>query len=449
MNQNHIRIIILLIIIGYITITLTNSKKKTPIGIIHEKIKTRSIKKQIADTVSEKVVIPKHYYEMDNLYKGFLNSLGSESVKWQNVIKIGDIYSTGIFPFLRPDDVCARQCFTVVSKCPDPKISSVALSRLINIVNNPLDKVDREGDQIDPKYSINLSKIGNNYINNLPQSAFTRSKNRYDSDKTIYLPAHVPKKAPEENITTVLHGDPILIDVVDNHDKQNVHDHGVSSAIKTNISKLRDEFSSEKHLADDKIVDKAINICKDVLEKAKKDNTIQFTNDDLADAHRAIVSLTNDKYSTTELTQVQILGRILQKIDQIEKDQKSLANNMKETFAKRMASSVEHGKIVCASGKISRALSVFEGVLEDSQKSVPMDVVRKEFGFLAEKIRNEYLEMVGPAARKAYNTLASVPRYSQDMKDTFRSKVNEKYIKELGMSSKIIDPVVEVYCEAF
>ena len=153
-----------------------------------------------------------------------------------------------------------------------------------------------------------------------------------------------------------------------------------------------------------------MNICKDVLEKAKKDNTIQFTNDDLADAHRAIVSLTNDKYSTTELTQVQILGRILQKIDQIEKDQKSLANNMKETFAKRMASSVEHGKIVCASGKISRALSVFEGVLEDSQKSVPMDVVRKEFGFLAEKIRNEYLEMVGPAARKAYNTLASVPR---------------------------------------
>ena len=122
-----------------------------------------------------------------------------------------------------------------------------------------------------------------------------------------------------------------------------------------------------------------------------------------------------------ELTQVQILGRILQKIDQIEKDQKSVATNMKETFAKRMASSVEHGKIVCASGKISRALSIFEGVLEDSQKSIPMDVVRKEFGFLAEKIRNEYLERVGPAARKAYNTLASVPRYSQDMKDTFRS----------------------------
>lgn len=448
MNHKQIRIIILLILIGYITITITNEKyKRTPIRVM-QKIKSRSIKKQIADTVSEKVVIPKHYYEMDNLYKGFLNSLESENVSWKNIIKIGDIYSTGIYPFLRPDDVCARQCFTVVSKCPDPKISSIALSRLINIVNNPLDKIDREGEQIDPKYSINLSKIANNYINSLPQSAFTRSKNRYDSDKTIYLPAHVPKKAPE-NITTVLHGDPILIDVVHNHDKQNVHDHGVSSAIKTNIGRLRDDFSSKKHWSNEKIVDNAMKICKDVLDKSKNDNTIKFTNDDLADAHRAIVSLTNDKYSTTELTQIQILGRILQKIEEIEKDQKDIAINIKETFAKRMASAVEHGKIVCASGKISRALSIFEGVLEDSQKSVPMDVVRKEFGFLAEKIRNDYLENVGPSGRKAYNTLASVPRYSQDMRDIFRSKVNDKYIKELGMSSKIIDPVVEVYCEAF
>ena len=58
-------------------------------------------------------------------------------------------------------------------------------------------------------------------------------------------------------------------------------------------------LAQKKHLADDKIVDKAMNICKDVLEKAKKDKTIQFTNDDLSDAHRAIVSLTNDKYSTS------------------------------------------------------------------------------------------------------------------------------------------------------
>lgn len=442
MNTNHIRIIILTMTIGYMYFILTKTITKSPVGVIHKPIQERSIKKKISDTIEEKVVTPKHYREMSNLHDKFINSLKTSNVKWENIIKLGDIYSTGVFPFLRPDDLCARQCYTVAAKCPEAHHAAMSVSKLINLINNPVERMDRQGDVIDPFYSSNISNIANKYINSLPSSAFTKSKNRYSSD-TIYLPPHNPKRAP------IVEAPPITTTIIIDQDKQNVHDHGVSSAIKTNINRLKTEFIDTPHLSSEGIVDSSMKICKDVMEKSKTDKNVTFTPDNLADAHRVIVSLTSDTYSTTGLTQIQILGRILQKIDEIGETQSNISDGIKETFAKRMASGVENGKLVCATGKISRALSIFEGVLEDSQKAVSMDVIRKEFGYLAENVRNEYLNSVGPSGRRAYETISSVPSYSEKMKDIFMGKVKKQYIDDMGMSPKIITPLANVYADSF
>ena len=149
------------------------------------------------------------------------------------------------------------------------------------------------------------------------------------------------------------------------------------------------------------------------------------------------------------MTQVQILGRVLQKIDDIEKNDENVGQGVKETLCKRLASGVENGRTVCATGKISRALSVFEGVLEDSQKAVSMDTVRKELGYLAEKVRKDYLDTVGPEGRRAYDTIASVPQYSAKMREIFMKNVREQYIDGMAMNTNIIEPIASAYTDAF
>lgn len=440
-----LRVFIVILITSYCYIFFNLKKSnKTPVGVIHNKVHQKSIPKLVSDKLSEQLVIPRYYKELNGLSTKFSKSLGKGHPDWNDLIRIGDIYSTGVFPFLRPDDICAQQCYTVVAKCPCPESAAIGLSKLVNIKTNPISRVDRQGESIDPSYSNRLAKKANKYINNLPLSSFKKNKNRYNTD-TIVLPVHKPKKKPVKQVGTNNTRQRVEVRI----DKQNVHDHGVTSAIKTNIERLRKEFENTKHLTPEDVVNKAMQICRDVKKTSAKDKNITFSDDDLSDAHNVIVSLTQDQYSSTGLTQIQILGRILQKIDDIEKDNPEVAQGVKQTLCKRLATGVENGKVVCASGKISRALSVFEGVLEDSQKAVSMETITKELGFLASKTKKDYLKTVGPEGRKAYDTIASVPQYASKMKEIFMDVVNKQYIVGMGMNENILNPIATVYADSF
>jgi len=439
------RVFIVILITSYCYIIFKQKKlSTTKVGI-----QQKSIPKIVSDKLSEQFVIPRYYKELDGLSSKFSTNLGEGNPDWNDLIRIGDIYYTGVFPFLRPDDICAQQCYTVVAKCPCPDSAAIGLSKLVNLKTNPIDRIDRQGEAINPSYSSILTKKTNKYINNLPVSSFR--KNRYNTD-TIVLPVHKPKKKPVGNGNTGERNERVGRTRPTRRarvDKQNVHDHGVASAIKTNIERLRKEFENTNHLEPEDVINKAMQICRDVQKTSVKDKNVTFSNDNLSDAHNVIVSLTQDQYSSTGLTQVQILGRILQKIDDIEKDNYEVAQGVKQTLCKRLATGVENGKVVCATGKISRALSVFEGVLEDSQKAVSMETVNKELGFLASKTKNDYLNTVGPEGRKAYDTVASVPQYSSRMKEIFMGEVNKQYVLGMGMNENILNPIATVYADSF
>lgn len=446
-GSTFLRVFIVLLITSYCYVFFNRKlSNKTPVGVAHDKVHQKSIPKIVSDKLSEQFVIPRYYKELDGLSSKFSTSLGKGNPNWNDLIRIGDIYSTGVFPFLRPDDICAQQCYTVVAKCPCPESAAIGLSKLVNTKTNPIDRVDRQGESIDPSYSSRLAKKTNKYINNLPASSFRKNKNRYNTD-TIVLPVHKPKKKPLGTRNTRQRVEPVQR--VQRVDKQNVHDHGVSSAIKTNIERLRKEFENTQHLTPENVINKAMKICRDVKKTSVKDKNITFSDNDLSDAHNVIVSLTQDNYSSTGLTQVQILGRILQKIDDIENDSPEVAQGVKQTLCKRLATGVENGKVVCASGKISRALSVFEGVLEDSQKAVSMETITKELGFLASKTKKDYLQTVGSEGRKAYDTIASVPQYASKMKEIFMDAVNKQYIVGMGMNENILNPIATMYADAF
>jgi hypothetical protein len=68
----------------------------------------------------------------------------------------------------------------------------------------------------------------------------------------------------------------------------------------------------------------------------------------------------------------------------------------------------------------------------------PMWAVREELGSKAAKIREEMTEKYG-----------DTPEAGRRMQEEFAKQVKEEYIQKLGMSQKIIDPLISEYSLGF
>ena len=449
-TRTTLQLIILVLLFTYIykSATITQPIPEN-VPIVKKKIAQKTIVGAAKDTISEQVAIPSQYMELESLTSGFIKSLDTEYPKWSNVNKLGDIYARGVYPFLQPDDICAIQLYTTCSKCPCPDASAVAMSKNIDSRINPMERSDRRGDIIDPKYAHSVINAANKYIRNAPDSAFKRHnlrpKSKIPPNINPYLTIGIQKKKPPVEVH--LEPPPAIERTGEvGGGKQNTHDHGITSATKTNIARLKSEFEESPAVSDSSIVDKMMNICRKICEKSKTDSTVNFNENNLADAHRVIVSLTSDEYSSTGVSQIQILGNVLKKIETLDGN---VADGVRETLCKRLASGIERGNIVCGTGKISRCVSVFEGVLENAQKGISIDIVKKEIAQLAAKVRDDYMKKVGPMGRKAYESAVSVPQYVVDMKNIFLEKVHSEYIENLNMTKGVIDPIAKCYSDSY
>ena len=487
--KTFLKIFILTLMVIYVTRSiLKNSGIKEKIVVpISIPIKEKSTLGLIKDHLAQNSAIPEQYRELDTLTKDFLKSLGTDKPEWGLMNEIGNIYKTGSYPFLQPDEQTAIAVFRCCGCSPDPDASSIAISKNVDTRMNPIDKADRLGDIIDPSYAHKVIKAADTYIKNAPEEIFVN--NRKDLKPSAVPPPYVNpysligvQHSTPSNVNTIQTGNnisslftpntnivisptprqepltvqPEVIEVIDppreprerniGGGRQSAHDHGIVSATKTNINKLKNEFSESSSLSDEEIIEKTIDICNEVLERSKTDKTIGFTQSQLADAHRVVTSLVPIEYSNTGVSQVQILGKVLQKIDTLDKN---ISENVKETLAKRLATGIEHGTPVCATGKISRCISSLEGVVDDAQKGVSIDLVKKEIAQLASNVRDNFMKKIGPEGRKAYESSASVPNYAEKMKQILKDEVRKEYVEKLNMSSNVIDPIVNPYADAF
>ena len=440
----------------------------------------KSIVGNVKDIIVKKNAIPSHYREMETMKKKFLGAISHDNEPdWEILLRLGDIYARGMYPFLQPNDSVALQVYRVAINSPDPNIVDLARARYTDTQQHPVDGHDRQGEQIDITYAHEMTRAANEYIRNV-------SKGLYESRKPTLkvkmippplntgpifgsgtpvkkaLPRIVARTQPtpidttereRNNTQTRRQGNTRTTTNDRNVDeltggKQNTHDHGVTSATKANIARLHKEFENlgMKHDSNDGIIEKAMQIFRRVRERSKTDNKINFTADHLSDAHNVVTSLVPDEYSGTGVTQTEILGLVLWKISTLGKQ---IKEGVEETLGKRMASGIERGSSVCATGKISRCLSVFEGVLEDTQKSVSINVVKKEIAQLAAKVRDDFLSELGPMGVEAYCSELSVPEYSQRMAEDLRRRVKEQYVTKLNFSHSVIDPLVDVYADAY
>lgn len=375
--------------------------------------------------VSQRAV-PNKYLEMKRIVHEF--NVNKE-VRWENLVEMGDMYARGFFPYLLPDEKVALSCYDIASTCPDPLVRGNAVAKVMNLKNNPVSGQDQRGDKMDVSYGEDIVIKAQTELkaNTNPTEIEIRNfKKRRESNL---------KKKPAKKATTRRR----------TRERQrigggfqNTHDHGVTSATKTNIKRLVEDFKKKGRplRPDADVVEEAIGLCRE-----KSDGDI------LADAHHVVVSLSPDEYSGTGVSQIQILDMVLWKISTIPDQQ--VRQNVRETLCKRLSSGFENGIVVCGTGKVSRIISVFEGVLENIQKGVSINLVEKEISHLAFKVRDDFLNSVGPLGRKAYESDNSVPEYAVAMSNILKTRVKEEYVEKLNMKESIVNPLVGVYADAY
>lgn len=158
-----------------------------------------------------------------------------------------------------------------------------------------------------------------------------------------------------------------------------------------------------------------------------------------------LVSLVPDRIESIGCSQLDVLNATKDKIDGAKDG--SVKKNLFETLSKNLASSIERDHVVCSTGKIARIVSTLEGTSIVENKAVPIEVVRRKIGQLASKIRNDVLSEVSQQQVDVYNpsTLSGV---SVTMRQRFEGEVNAIYIDGLGLSQKVLQPIIALYSKA-
>ena len=461
-----IRIVIVCVILVYTiqNVFKKNTSKNTPKNTLNNAPRTGILaapRRTLRNMYSSSTAISTHNTVMNALSKQFASSVAKNKPRWDNLICIGDSYARGKFPFLQPNENMALMCYRVAATCPSSTVAATARSRVTDTENNPVETGDRRGSEMSTQYGNFVCKAAVRFMSEkrtprdhislkirtrpqmIPQIAVQRpavmgaSAHAVITDilpQTEAAVAHVPTRRPRRTRNR-------RRDIAGG--SQNTHDHGVVAATKSNIKQLKAEHETKKFREHSKVVDDTMALCRGVVDDPQSSGVSEDT---FNDVYEVTTSLTADEFSDTGLTQIQILDLALKKIKSLDE---TTSKGVRETLCKRMATGIEDGKTVCATGKVARIMSVFEGVLENTQKAVSIAYVEKEIANMAAKVRDDFLDRVGPVGRKAYESTQSVPEYGTAMAKILREGVTEEYVNKLHMSPTIIDPLVELYSGSF
>lgn len=416
-------------------------------------------KRKLKNIYSSSVAIQAHNAVINAMAQDFAESVERENPKWENILHIGDAYARGKFPFLRPNENMARMCYRVTETCPSSSAAATARSRILETNTNPVEVGDQKGVEMSTQYGNYACKAAVKYISEKKPSQ------QHVSLKIRARPPPIPRTPIQPTATRVADAH-VTADIRPQNTAtpqaprrqagrrrrrprdigggaQNTHDHGVVTAMKMNIKQLKEEHGAKLFREHSRVVDETMALCRNVVDDPDSSGVSEETFHDVYDV---ATSLTKDTFSDTGLTQIQVLDLALEKIKSLDEH---TSKGVTETLCKRMSTGIEDGKTVCATGKLARIVSVFEGVLEDTQKAVSIAYVEKEIAQMAIKVRDEFLDKVGPVGKTAYESAQSVPEYGTSMGKILRERVQDEYVTKLNMSPTIIDPLVELYSGSF
>ena len=379
---------------------------------------------------------------------------------WGKLIAIGDVYHRGSFPRFLPNPDVAMQCYKVAAMSPVGRYAGMAQTKYMEARMNPIPIEDQRGAQIPEHFGRHACALAYDVFANTPVSMFETpkgcKKRENDGEDVVDVEDEVDAIGANafDGIDPALQV--LLIDDAEReqerrrrlhlhltagrearaandrpgsnrhrtiaafkHDSQNVHDHGISSTTDFNLRQLqtdRNQINTQRQIEEKrKDVRKGILACKDVLPWQRED------------ALHVLNNLSHHTHSTYDTSELAALTSVWDKIEESEHRE-----NLVETLAKQLASGIERGSTVCSSGKIARIVSTLDGATNQAAPR-PMWAIREEIGTLAGKVRDD----MGEAA-------------SEDaLKHEFGRRVRDEYIQKLGLSSSIMEPMIEEYSAGY
>ncbi len=381
--------------------------------------------------------------------------------QWDKVIAIGDIYRKGAYPRFLPDEDMAIECYKICSACPDGEIAGIAQSKYIETRTETITSVDRAGKPLPRLYAIEVCEVAEKTIMMTPSHKF----NKPIYNKQSAAQSHKPTRHEPTNIFEDIIGGFAAFEVTDTEmdileqqrdrrninidinnishdvpayhsDSQNVHDHSVVRTMKHNIRALKEEDDTNTNSEDIKNQVRYTILEQDLSEEEKY-NALQVLD-----------NLSTNKHSVFDTSESDVLKLVWDKIS-ASKDTET-QKNLKEMLTKQLASGLENGYVVCSTGKIGRLMGTFDGVLKDDklEDSRPMWAVKEEIANMAANIRKRTLDGMSESQRNLYET-GGDKEVEQRMIKEFETSVKEEYVKKLGMSSNVIEPIVQTYAEGF
>lgn len=353
-----------------------------------------------------------------------------ETRDWSALLEVGDMYSRGCYPFYGTDPGTALEIYQVASRCPDRVVAARALSSFVNTRTNPVSHRDSVGQPFPSEIATRLLGVAEHQVKTTPFHEFNKRL------RAKSLNPRPPRPKPENvAVAAAVPQAPVVAQLV--LDKQNVHDHAISQTTKKNVKHL---VAAERDGDFDRV--ELIDSVMSVLKATK-----QLSETKLSDAFRVVASLVPDKIESMGCSQLDVLNATFSKIGGVE--DKCLRANLHETLGNNLASGVERDRVVCSTGKIARIVSTLEGTDLVKNKCVPIEVIRREIGTLASKVRDDVLSEATDENRLTYNSCTTVHALSATMKKRFEAQVNATYVDGLGLSPKVLESWMNLYSSEF
>ena len=345
---------------------------------------------------------------------------------WETLVAIGDVYAKGAYPRFRPDEDMALECFKIAVTCPNGDVVGIAQSKYIECREESIASVDRAGKELPRFYGVEACRAGERAILETPWDRFTKPK-------APVLPRN--RDLPRARDPPTARDLPLDIDFGTLRiDSQNVHDHSVTKTIKRNLDVLKGDVGNAGDNVDHPALKERVRHV--ILEQD------DISQENKYDALTTLESLSNSVHSSFNTSEVEVLNVVWSKV----KDN----DDLKNMLVRQLASGVEHGHVVCSTGKISRMVGTFDGMDVDGvDVAKPMWVVKDEIATLAGKIRDEQLNGLSSSERYSYEQGDDNSKVAQQMKTEFEERVKKEYVEKLGMSMSVIAPITEIYSAGF
>jgi hypothetical protein len=365
---------------------------------------------------------------------------------WDNIIAIGDIYKKGAYPRFKNNNNMAIECYKIAAMCPEGKIAGLAQVKYIEAVScEQINEIDNIGENFPIYFGKEACKIALDVINSTPYNSFSKPThhtfklptNTIQPYQTTHL-INTTNTTPYANFTRITQQrNPY--DHTYKNDAQNVHDHGVSNILKSNINILKSNINILKSNIPQNVDDsKGNNGNKGNNDIDNKDDNKLINNImDSISSHvelpekikgNALLMITNlndeNIHSTYNITEIDALKMVWNKIESQENNEQK--NNMIEILAKQLDSGIESGHNVCSSGKIARIIGTLDGIDDTMNTSRPMWIIRDEISNIAGKIMNSH---------------------SNNPKKEFENTIKHEYIDKLNLDPKIINGIINEFVE--